>query len=78
MRSSFWPERNDPLVKKHLDTRQPIRSDVGDAQHIGRTGCTQWYAGRDDDAITWIAELFLVGDVTGAIDHVVEVAGIFR
>ena len=39
-------------------------------------GVLQRHAGGDDDAVARLAEAFLEGDAAGAVDHVVEVAGI--
>ena len=54
------------------------RPDIGDAQHVGGAGRAERHAGGDDDAVARLAEALLEGDAAGAVDHVVEIAGVRR
>jgi pimeloyl-ACP methyl ester carboxylesterase len=53
-----------------------VRADEGDPQHVGRARGAERHAADHDDALTRSRPPLAMGDAAGAIDHVVDVAGV--
>ena len=70
---SWRPNRLGWAETARFRSRQPVRADIGDAQHVGGARRAERHAGGDDDAVAGLAEAFREGDAAGAVDHVVEI-----
>ncbi len=57
------------------DAGLAVRADIGNAQHVGRTGRAERHTGGHDDAVARLPKPSSTTIAAGAVDHVVEIVG---